>query len=122
MSFVNLLTGLTTGRFDTLKVKNPATGEYEAILPGEQGDLLKLYVGGVLYNASSINFANATSIFDTVSGTLNVGAPLYQASVKIGDGTTNSDLSRGSGGELLWDGAEVALAGSGGVLDLYVNG
>ena len=125
MSSVNLLTGLSTGRFDTLKVKNPLTGEYEAILPSTANNLMQIYVGGVLYSsATALNFANALHILDPVTGIMNIGAPLYQGFVRIGDGTTNSDLSRGSGGELLWDGAEVALAGSGGssLLKLAVSG
>jgi hypothetical protein len=124
MSSVNLLTGLSTGRFDSLKVKNPITGEYEEILPGTNANqLLNVYAGGVLYPASGLSFANAYSMFDPVTSTLQIGGPLYQGVVRIGDSATYSNLSRGAAGELLWDGNQVALAGSGGSsLDLYVNG
>jgi hypothetical protein len=109
MSSVNLLTGLSTGRFDSLKVKNPVTGEYEAILPGTNANqLLKVYAGGVLYPASGLSFANAYSMFDPVTSTLQIGGPLYQGFVRIGDSVSYSDLTRGSNGELLWDGSAVA--------------
>lgn len=81
-------------------------------MPGElasQGDLLKLYVGGVLYpNVAALNFANAQSYFDTASSTLQIGAPLYQDAVRIGTSTTYGDLTRAAGGALLWDGSAMA--------------
>ena len=119
MSTVDVLTGLRTGRFDRLRVKNPATGEYEDVVPGElssQADLLQLYVGGVLYPATALAFNNSFSNFDPGTSTLQIGGPLYQGYVRIGSSSSYKDISLGAGGELLWDGAEVALAGSGGVV------
>jgi hypothetical protein len=108
MSTVDVLTGLRTGRFDRLRVKNPVTGEYEEILPTNANQLLQVYVGGVLYPASGLSFANAYSMFDPVTSTLQIGGPLYQGFVRIGDSATYSDLSRGAAGQLLWDGGAMA--------------
>ena len=86
------LSGISTGRFDVLKVRNTLTGEYEDVVPGEQGDLLKVYAGGVLFPARGLSFANSYFLFDPVTSTLQIGGPLYQGYVRIGDGQTNSDL------------------------------
>jgi hypothetical protein len=116
MSSVNLLTGLSTGRFDTLKVKNPLTGEYEALLPSTaSNNLLQIYVHGVLYpNVTRLNFTNIVHLMDSVSGTLNIGQQLYQSYLRIASETAQSELTRGNGGELLWDGAAMQSALNGG--------
>jgi hypothetical protein len=111
MSTLDVLTGLRSGRFDKLRVKNPVTGEYEEILPPNANQLLQVYVGGVLYPASGLSFANAYSMFDPVTSTLQIGGPLYQGFVRIGDSATYSDLSRGAAGQLLWDGGAMATEG-----------
>jgi hypothetical protein len=121
----NVLTGTTSARLHKLILKNQQ-GSYQNILDlmATSQALMQIYVGGVLYSsATALNFANASHILDPVTGIMNIGAPLYQGFVRIGTSTTYTDLTRGSAGELLWDGNQVALAGSGGSsLDLYVNG
>jgi hypothetical protein len=102
----NVLTGTTSARLHKLILKNQQ-GSYQNILDlmATSQALMQIYVGGVLYSsATALNFANASHILDPVTGIMNIGAPLYQGFVRIGTSTTYSDLTRGSGGELLWGG------------------
>jgi hypothetical protein len=94
----------------------------ELLWDGTEVALLQVGVAGVWYDARRLSFANAQSLFDASSSTLQIGAPLYMNSLLLGDATTNTGLSRGTNGELLWGTSEVALVGSQPSLDVYVNG
>ena len=112
---MNLLTGIADGKFSTLKVRNPSTGQYEDIVPGQyasQGDLLQVYVGGVLYSSvRALNFTDPQFYLDNASGIMNIGQQLHQSFLRLGTSSLYSELTRDAAGQLLWDGNPVtALA------------
>lgn len=101
----NVLTGTTSARLHKLVLKDQQ-GTYQNILDlmATNADLLQIYVGGVLYsNVAALNFTNPEFYLDSVSGIMNIGQQAYQSYLRLGNSTTNTDLTRGSNGELLWN-------------------
>ena len=93
------LSGISSGRFDVLSVRNPQTGQFEEILPGElasQQDLLQVYVGGVLYSSvRALNFTDPQFYLDNASGIMNIGQQLHQSFLRLGSSSAYTELTRG---------------------------
>ena len=105
------LSGISSGRFDVLRVRNPQSGEFEEILPQElasQQDLLQVYVGGQLYPVRALNFTDPQFYLDNASGIMNIGQQLHQSFLRLGSSSAYTELTRGAAGELLWDGNQVS--------------
>ena len=80
---MSILTGLTSGIFDSLRVKNPSSGQYESVFPG----------GGGATDTDLSAYATTTHVLALIASSLSPYATSAQANLSIASSVSTALLA-----------------------------